>query len=77
MLTTCVGQSLVNQMESGSVVCSPRVWVKALLTQIEIGGVVCSPRVWVKALLIRQNRWCSVLTTCVGQSLVNQTESVV
>jgi hypothetical protein len=41
------------------------------------GGVVCSPRVWVKALLIRQNRWCSVLTMCVGQSLVNQTESVV
>ena len=30
MLTTCVGQSLVNQMES-VVVCSPCVWVKALL----------------------------------------------
>jgi hypothetical protein len=33
--------------------------------------------VWVKVLLIRWNRWCSVLTTCVGQSLVNQMESVV
>ena len=31
MLTTCVGQSLVNQIESVDVVCSPLVWVKALL----------------------------------------------
>ena len=31
VLTTCVGQSLVNQTGIGGVVCSPRVWVKALL----------------------------------------------
>jgi hypothetical protein len=81
VLTTCVGQSLVNQMES--VDTTDSVWLTRLWPTHVVSTLHHRFCLINKALThtrgehTTQNRWCSVLTTCVGQSLVNQTESVV